>query len=83
VKILPNQNKNSNSPDIQPEEGNQEIKISSSNEEQSVNQKVEALLITQILQNLQALNEGVNQLLETQSILIKDITDLKLRFDEQ
>ena len=47
------------------------------------NQQIEALLITQILQNLQALNEGVKQLLNSTSILIKDITDLKLRFDEQ
>lgn len=83
MKIMPDLNKNSNSPDIQPGEGNQEAKISSSNEEQNVNQKVEALLITQILQNLQALNEGVKQLNNSTSILIKDVTDLKLRFDEQ
>ena len=52
-------------------------------------QQIEVILAQQIiwvkdiLQQLQALNEGVKQLLETQSILIKDVTDLKLRFDER
>lgn len=46
-------------------------------------QQIETLLIIQIIQNLQALIEGVKQLSKTISILNKDVTELKIRLDEQ